>query len=119
MKGLIISSILMLSFTMYVLFALSGTFGEIPCSCAGLIAAPGWKGHLVFNIIFTIVSLTGIFLFHATKQSFSRNDAEQQWRDSYLIPDKISHSGTKQRRRKTEGKEYRCYKQTVFCYELK
>jgi len=62
MKGLTISAFLMISFTLYVAFALSGAFGEIPCSCAGLISALKWKGHLVFNIFFTAISITGVYL---------------------------------------------------------
>ena len=59
-KGLVFSTILMTLFTLYVLFALSGAFGEIPCSCAGIISALHWKGHLSFNIIFLIISALGV-----------------------------------------------------------
>jgi len=54
-------------FTLYVAFALSGVFGEIPCSCAGLISAMHWKGHLVFNIIFLIISLLGVYIQKLTR----------------------------------------------------
>lgn len=62
MKGLILSTILMIIFTFYVLFALTGAYGEIPCSCAGLISALRWRGHLVFNLFFTVLSILGIIM---------------------------------------------------------
>lgn len=61
-KGLIISSILMTVFTFYVLFALTGAYGDIPCSCAGIISALHWRGHLVFNIFFLVISVAGYYL---------------------------------------------------------
>lgn len=64
--GLLLSSGLLAVFTFYVVFALSGAFGDIPCSCAGLIAALHWKGHLLFNIIFTGMSTLGVYLHKYT-----------------------------------------------------
>lgn len=62
LKGLIASLFLMIAFTLYVIFALGGAFGRIPCSCAGIISQLKWKGHLIFNISFTIISLIGVML---------------------------------------------------------
>lgn len=64
--GLLMSTGLLAVFTFYVVFALSGAFGDIPCSCAGLIATLHWKGHLLFNIIFTGISILGIYLHKHT-----------------------------------------------------
>lgn len=58
--GLITSTSLMLIFTIYVALALTGAFGDIPCSCAGIISGMNWEGHLIFNIIFLIMSVTGV-----------------------------------------------------------
>ncbi|HEU0228657.1 MAG TPA: MauE/DoxX family redox-associated membrane protein [Arachidicoccus soli] len=60
--GCILSSVLMTAFTVYVLLALSGAFGDIPCSCAGIISKLRWKGHLLFNIFFTVISFAGWYL---------------------------------------------------------
>ncbi len=57
--GLLLSFILMLCFTVYVLLALSGAFGAIPCACAGIIGKLPWKEHLIFNIFFTATAYTG------------------------------------------------------------
>lgn len=71
LTGFIISSGMMTLFTFYVLFALTGAFGNIPCSCAGLISALRWKGHLVFNTMFTIISFAGIFLIRQKENHFT------------------------------------------------
>lgn len=57
--GFIFSSLLMTAFTLYVLLALSGIFGQIPCSCGGIFSFMRWKGHLIFNICFTLISFAG------------------------------------------------------------
>ncbi len=75
MAGLIISSFLMTVFTLYVLFALSGAFGDIPCSCAGLISSLRWQGHLVFNIVFSVVSFVGVYLEKHHDEPFIRHKA--------------------------------------------
>jgi len=72
--GLIISTILMTVFTFYVLFALTGAYGQIPCSCAGIISELHWRGHLIFNIIFTIFSFYGIYLQKHKADSFIKHN---------------------------------------------
>ena len=61
-SGLVASSLLMIVFTIYVFLALTGSFGDIPCSCAGIISKLHWKGHLVFNLNFLLVSVLGTYL---------------------------------------------------------
>lgn len=52
---------LMLVFTVYIAaMLLSGL--PMPCACGGIISALHWPGHLVFNIFFLGLSITGIFL---------------------------------------------------------
>lgn len=60
--GLKVSFWLMLLFTLYVILAMTRTFGHIPCACAGIIGRMPWSQHLVFNIFFTIVSYAGYYL---------------------------------------------------------
>ena len=48
-------------FTAYLVAMLSFSY-YIPCSCGGLLAALSWKEHIVFNIVFIVLSLTGIRL---------------------------------------------------------
>lgn len=60
--GLVLSLLLMLVFTGYILLIISGYFPKIPCSCGGVIKAMGWKAHLVFNIFFVSASILSLFM---------------------------------------------------------
>lgn len=61
LKGLYTALGLMLLFTGYIITILS--FSEhLPCSCGGVLESLSWKAHLVFNSVFIILALTGIFL---------------------------------------------------------
>lgn len=59
--GLYASFTLMAMFTAYII-AILNTKGYVPCSCGGILEKLGWTEHLIFNIIFVILSLIGIFL---------------------------------------------------------
>ncbi|SDF97396.1 DoxX-like family protein [Pedobacter terrae] len=60
--GLVLSLLLMLVFTGYILLIISGYFPKTPCSCGGVIKAMGWKAHLVFNIFFLSASILSLFM---------------------------------------------------------
>lgn len=60
--GFFISLLLLLSFSFYTAFALSGAYGSIPCSCGGVFSFMGWKGHLIFNVIASVVAFSGWYL---------------------------------------------------------
>lgn len=60
--GLVLSLLLMLVFTGYILLIISGYFPKTPCSCGGVIKAMGWKAHLVFNIFFVSASILSLFM---------------------------------------------------------
>jgi hypothetical protein len=56
-KGaLLLSSILMAAFTLYIGYMLSFT-PDLPCSCGGVIQQMTWPQHLIFNIVFFLLSL--------------------------------------------------------------
>jgi uncharacterized membrane protein YphA (DoxX/SURF4 family) len=59
--GFCLSFLLMLSFTLYVYYVLNFVY-EVPCACGGVLSRMGWKEHLVFNIIYTLIALAGILL---------------------------------------------------------
>jgi len=48
-------------FTAYLVAMLNFSY-YIPCSCGGLLSALSWKEHIVFNTVFIVLSLTGIWL---------------------------------------------------------
>ncbi len=62
LKGFYLSYGLMFLFTMYIYAILHYSY-FIPCSCGGILSRMNWEQHLVFNIIFTLIALTGIFTF--------------------------------------------------------
>jgi len=31
-----------------------------PCSCGGILSDMNWNQHLIFNIVFTMIALTGL-----------------------------------------------------------
>lgn len=52
---------LMLLFTLYITYMINST-PNLPCSCGGVLKQLTWRQHLVFNILFTLLSFVGIFL---------------------------------------------------------
>jgi putative oxidoreductase len=58
-KGMLLSMVLLAAFTGYVSLALSGAFGQVPCSCGGALEGMGWKTHLLFNLFFLSAALIG------------------------------------------------------------
>jgi hypothetical protein len=59
--GLYGSLILMSAFTLYLVYMISFT-PHLPCSCGGVLKQMTWNQHLIFNIIFLLLSLTGVLL---------------------------------------------------------
>lgn len=46
---------LMLMFTTYIVVILNFS-SFVPCSCGGILEKLGWKEHLIFNVVFTILA---------------------------------------------------------------
>lgn len=63
--------VLMLLFTIYTFLVLIKVFGRVPCSCGGVIEHLSWGQHLVFNLFFVGVALTGILLKKKEKPKIS------------------------------------------------
>ena len=61
LAGLYSSFGLMTLFTLYILYMLLST-SHLPCSCGGVLKQMTWKQHFVFNILFTLLGVTGILL---------------------------------------------------------
>lgn len=60
-KGLWIALIVLLTFTTYiVVFLLSDK--ELPCSCGSVFNFMNWQWHLVFNIVFILLTEAGLLL---------------------------------------------------------
>src|SRR3981081_2636578 len=54
---------LMVMFTAYII-AITKFSEYVPCSCGGILQNMSWNQHLVFNILFVLLSLTGIVLYN-------------------------------------------------------
>jgi putative oxidoreductase len=74
--GLYSSVILMILFTAYTSVVLLHFFKRIPCSCGGVIRALSWPQHLIFNLFFMGVSITGIIL---QKRKFRKNLSDKSF----------------------------------------
>ncbi|RTY78847.1 hypothetical protein EKL97_13725 [Flavobacterium sp. LS1P28] len=59
--GLFASFSLMILFTTYIYIILNYS-SFVPCSCGGILEELGWMEHLIFNIVFVLLALIGIFL---------------------------------------------------------
>lgn len=64
--------VLMLLFTLYTAAILMGLFPRVPCSCGGVIRELGWAQHLLLNLFFLLLSITGIF-FHSYETGDTEN----------------------------------------------
>jgi len=61
-SGFWLSAILMTAFTIYVALVTFHFFDHVPCACAGVFNRMTWTQHLIFNLIFTGVAITGAIL---------------------------------------------------------
>lgn len=61
--GLYASFSLMVMFTAYII-AITKFSGYLPCSCGGVLENMSWDQHLVFNIVFVVLGLTGIIIHY-------------------------------------------------------
>lgn len=52
---------LMVAFTVYIGWVLQFS-AYVPCACGGVLSQLGWTEHLVFNIVFVLLAVTGIYL---------------------------------------------------------
>lgn len=64
--GLFGAFCMMLLFTLYIFIILNYS-SFVPCSCGGILENMGWKAHLYFNIIFTLLSVVGVILLRSAK----------------------------------------------------
>ena len=55
------SAALMSVFTLYLAYMINFT-PKLPCSCGGVLKQMNWNQHLLFNIFFLVLSVTGLVL---------------------------------------------------------
>ena len=59
--GFYLSFFVMLTFTLY-LVVLYYFYKNIPCACGGILGMLPYPVHIVFNIVFTLMAMTGVLL---------------------------------------------------------
>src|SRR5690554_2041977 len=60
--GFALSSVLMLGFTLFILFGVLGWYDKRPCGCGSVISGLSWEQHLWFNVVFLLISVVGWWL---------------------------------------------------------
>jgi hypothetical protein len=58
-KGLYAATILMILFTLYIIYMML-FYPNLPCSCGGFISELSWRGHLIFNSAFIALGILAI-----------------------------------------------------------
>jgi uncharacterized membrane protein YphA (DoxX/SURF4 family) len=66
LKGLYASFILIIFFTIYLIYMIAVT-PDLPCNCGGVIKLLTWPQHIVFNLFFIFLSFAGIILYRRAK----------------------------------------------------
>lgn len=69
--GFALSSLLMLGFTLFILFGVLGWYEKRPCGCGSVITGLSWEQHLWFNLVFLLVSVVGWWLAFRYPRKFT------------------------------------------------
>ncbi|WP_128763343.1 MauE/DoxX family redox-associated membrane protein [Leeuwenhoekiella aestuarii] len=68
--GLLGSALVMSVFTAYIAGMISFS-PDLPCSCGGIINNFTWQQHLIFNLLFTALAITGVYYRSSTNPPHS------------------------------------------------
>lgn len=55
--AIMLSTVLIASFSLYLVLGVTGVFGQVPCSCAGILASNNHWIHVAFNSPFLIIGI--------------------------------------------------------------
>lgn len=72
LKGFYSALGIMIIFTIYIIGLLSFT-DKLPCSCGGVIGKLSWPQHIILNLVFIAMALTGIYLERLQKKGIQKN----------------------------------------------
>lgn len=72
LAGLYLSLFLMVLFTAYLVAILNFSY-YIPCSCGGILSGMSWDTHIIFNLVFVVLAILGIFLEANITRTKNRN----------------------------------------------
>lgn len=68
MRGFFLSTLLLSLFTIYLFIMLLIKHDKLPCSCGGVLKYLSWGQHILFNIVFILLALAGIWTEKIYKQ---------------------------------------------------
>jgi uncharacterized membrane protein YphA (DoxX/SURF4 family) len=78
--GLYASLYLMAAFTMYVGYMLAAYPKEkLPCTCGGLLRVMNWEQHLIFNLTFTFLAFSGIWISRKLQNKNDNNSGRANY----------------------------------------
>lgn len=66
--GLLLALLLLILFTGYLILMLLFS-PQVPCACGGVIAALGWRAHILFNLFFIALSTFAILKYRYQEES--------------------------------------------------
>lgn len=70
LAGLYFSLFLLSLFTTYLIAMLNLSY-YIPCSCGGVLSSLSWKQHVILNLFFLAISITGIMMHDNTQKELA------------------------------------------------
>ncbi|MGK6351581.1 MauE/DoxX family redox-associated membrane protein [Parapedobacter sp. DT-150] len=71
-QGTWLSAVLMLGFTLFILFGVLGWYEKRPCGCGSVISGLSWEEHLWFNAAYLLLAVLGIRLTRPQKTDGER-----------------------------------------------
>lgn len=69
---------LMVLFSAYIVVILNFS-SFVPCSCGGILEDMSWTQHLVFNILFVVLAIVGIYMLTAFETAPSSTKMNRLW----------------------------------------
>lgn len=72
LKGFYSALGIMTAFTIYIIGLLSFT-DKLPCSCGGVIGELSWPQHIILNLVFIAMAITGIYLERLQKKEIVKD----------------------------------------------
>lgn len=72
--GMWLSAVLMLGFTLFILFGVLGWYEKRPCGCGSVISGLSWEDHLWFNTVFLLLAVVGVWLTWPTRTPAAPNN---------------------------------------------
>ena len=75
-KGLALSAMLMLIFSVYVGLVTFHFYERVPCACAGVFQRLTWPQHFAFNLFFSLLALAGLWI---ERQNTNTHNGPHPW----------------------------------------